>query len=243
MLHSKRHPSSKTMFTGTSAPTQASHKRRRLISPPPHLSNDDGPLNLSTPTRLSVLTQGSPTGESEGKLAATGGPKNPILTNAYCTSCRRILHATRTGIVECARCNAILCAICSRRCTQNIPSYPPTPQLSFTPTPTPSPSFPIRRLALHAANDTNSLSVNLTAKSDDASKKRKNATNDRPHDNASCAAKFFVRIPFQESSLLTFADGNVKVDADGGGCGRVVCKGCCYEDGDAVTCFSCNGTR
>ncbi|KAF9492768.1 hypothetical protein BDN71DRAFT_1591482 [Pleurotus eryngii] len=222
-----------------SVSTQTSHKRRRLTSPPPHLSNTDGPLILSTPTRLSELTDALPAEESKGKPAATRSPKNLMLTTAHCTSCRRVLHATRTGIVACARCNATSCTICSRRCTRNVPSYPPTPRLSFTPTPTPSPTSPLRRLALHAADNTNSLVVNLTVKSDDSSKKRKNATDD----NASCAAKFFVRRPFQGSSLLTFADGSVTVDADGGGCGRVVCKGCCHEDGDAVTCFLCNGTR
>ncbi|KAJ8515817.1 hypothetical protein ONZ45_g6800 [Pleurotus djamor] len=190
--------------------------------------------------------------------------------SSSCVSCKRALSSARSGIVICARyvgfsvyliiidrltrvfpapyllwliasCQRPSCGICSRRCTRSIPSYPPTPHLSFSPTPTPSPTISTRRLAL----STNTHTLN----SEDTPKKRKISPGGYDSDEMSRENIRTVLNSIGRSKLDDCGqDSPASADSehDGGyseGCGRTFCKACCYEDAEAVTCLWCNGSR
>jgi hypothetical protein len=148
---------------------------------------------------------------------------------AICTSCQRAITAL-AGVLLCARCvtrpvqlgilrhslsdnkyrcASPTCAICSRTCTASMPSPPPTPHLTWSPTPTPSPSLSPRRtvLALNSANTNSVLAAAHTAPTAPTAAKRKKHKDD------------------EEAAPDDEADYGC-----GSGCGRSVCRECCFEN-------------
>ncbi|VDB91950.1 unnamed protein product [Peniophora sp. CBMAI 1063] len=129
-----------------------------------------------------------------------------------CSTCHRAVGGS-AQILQCARCEAPTCPVCTRTCTAVPPTREPTPALSFSsstspPTPTPSP----RRAALSLATNTNEATVN-------AARRRKHEDDEEG-----------VGI-------------GKEMDAEGWrqGCGRVVCRACCTESIQSctVTCRDC----
>ncbi|KAJ7213279.1 hypothetical protein C8J57DRAFT_1730925 [Mycena rebaudengoi] len=137
---------------------------------------------------------------------------------AICTSCQRAITAL-AGVLLCARCASPTCAICSRTCTASMPSPPPTPHLTWSPTPTPSPSLSPRRtvLALNSANTNSVLAAAHTAPTAAKRKKHKDDEEAAPDDEADYGC--------------------------GSGCGRSVCRECCFENlqESTTTCYDCHG--
>ncbi|KAJ6629918.1 hypothetical protein B0H10DRAFT_2428226 [Mycena sp. CBHHK59/15] len=169
-------------------------KRRRIAS-------------NSSPQPIITVTEASP-------LKQHWQSKN---TSTICTSCKRAV-TTVAGLLLCARCTSPTCAICSRTCTACMPSQPPTPHLTWSPTPTPSPSHSPRRLAL-ALNSANTNSVSATSASPVVTKRKKPRDDDeKSHDDSD-----------------EFACGS--------GCGRSVCRDCCFENPQesTTTCYDCYG--
>lgn len=134
-----------------------------------------------------------------------------------CVSChRRAQSASRSLIVFCARCGSATCTICSRTCTASAVNRPPNPHLTWSTT-SPSPisldspthsqtqSNSTRRFALtlNSAN-TNSVGCSSTGK-------RKKVKDDDDDDVERDGA-----MRLEETEL-------------GYGCGRTVCKNCCFE--------------
>ncbi|KAJ7159937.1 hypothetical protein C8R43DRAFT_1124306 [Mycena crocata] len=134
-----------------------------------------------------------------------------------CASCHRAAPAN----LLCARCTAPTCAVCSRTCTAAVSSPPPTPRLSWTPTPTPSPSHSPRRtaLALIAPN-----SVPASANTTHALPNHGNA-----HPSAHAAAHPIGSFPPAGAPKRKKPRENGDGDANGDGCGRTICRECCFE--------------
>ncbi|KAF9265058.1 hypothetical protein L218DRAFT_1076047 [Marasmius fiardii PR-910] len=158
----------------------------------------------------------------------------------------------------CPICNSPSCAICSRTCrglssigsrvttTSPWPSSispahpipePPLPDLTWSPSPTytsptstPSPPLAARSpkrfaLALNAGN-TNLISISN-------SNTILNAT-------SNTTGKRKTRVESEEA----VNDGDIQAENEtgvgkGSGCGRVVCKNCCYEDTICTICIEC----
>ncbi|PIL34312.1 hypothetical protein GSI_03087 [Ganoderma sinense ZZ0214-1] len=174
-----------------------------------------------------------------------------------CASCHRAFPVARQSqLIQCARCHAPTCTICSRTCNGCPPSVPPTPELTMSPD-TVSPASPAA-----CSPDTTPASLSLSASVSfgnldgpdtlglgggrrpalaphtnvaaigTAGRRRKN----REHDDAdedgrkgSCEAGHEDE-RMQETGIVP-------------GCGRVVCRGCSFEtpESDLNTCYDCAG--
>ena len=184
------------------------------------------PITTSTPAR----TLASPTNTSTSK----GGI--PI-----CATCRRALQNTTAGsIIQCGmyvrilflgaftccvaatyktctdlypRCFSTTCAICSRTCTDSTASQPPTPHLSFSPSPSPVPSPRRSVLSLNSSN------VNLPLM-------------DPPSASPQHSTSGHRRKHVDDDDQLDTQNASPGDDQGefGPGCGKFICRNCCYED-------------
>ncbi|KAI0740479.1 hypothetical protein C8Q76DRAFT_609255 [Earliella scabrosa] len=148
-----------------------------------------------------------------------------------CASCHRgFAGAKQNQLVQCARCHAPTCAICSRNCNGCPPSAPPTPALTSAPslpeTPLASP-FPVsipRRPALVPNTNT---ALGATPPPPIVGRRRK--ARDR-EDEDGCKD-------------MEYEMGE-KVDDLVSGCGRTICRNCSFEtpESDMTTCYDCAGS-
>jgi hypothetical protein len=110
------------------------------------------------------------------------------------------------------RCSSPTCAICSRTCTSTLPSIPPTPLLTRSSTPLPiSPSQSPRRLAL-TLQSTNTALYDLqlsVANVISNTGKRRKAADEGDDEGPEGRLSEFDLLP---------------------GCGRIICRNCCFED-------------
>lgn len=147
-------------------------------------------------------------------------PRKPVATSTTvptCISCHRGLNATK-GLIVCARCSSLTCAICSRTCTACPTSMPPTPYLTRSHTPSESP----RRyaLSLHSVN----TNFGDTQRVSGGEKRRKGTEEEKDY------------------SLENWIDTLGEHDMTPG-CGRTLCRGCCMEniESASTTCYDCAG--
>ncbi|KAF8346424.1 hypothetical protein F5887DRAFT_883571 [Amanita rubescens] len=165
------------------------HKRLRTsASPIPTISSID-----SATSRTAPVPSKSP---------------NPL----GCSSCHRLLSQTKlTNSIS--RCSAPTCAVCSRTCTARVPSQPPTPHLTWSPSPSPpqSPRYP---------NTSSS-----TGKTGHVTGKRRKASQDDFIDQ------------------ISNSDGSEDDYGIGPGCGRTVCRDCSVENiqSNTISCYDCYG--
>ncbi|KZV64522.1 hypothetical protein PENSPDRAFT_162930 [Peniophora sp. CONT] len=135
-----------------------------------------------------------------------------------CSTCHRAFVGGSAQIMNCARCDAPTCPVCTRTCTAVPPTREPTPALSFSsstspPTPTPSP----RRAALSLTTNTN---TNLL------------------HEATTTAAR---RRKHEDDSSDTALSKEPDAEGWTQGCGRVVCRACSVESIQSctITCRDC----
>ena len=188
-----------------SAP-QPPHKRRKLAR------NRPSPTSQSTPAKV-------PTTTNTNKLTTISIP--------ICSSCHRALNVTPSYNI-CARCLiysrsschvlvrwagsfhrclSILCTVCSRTCTASAASQPPTPHLTWSPTPSPTPAGDSpRRSALSINSPNTNVILDTHTINAIAGKRRKFVDQDDP--------------------ACTIEDR----DEFGPGCGRLLCRNCCFEN-------------
>ncbi|TBU21574.1 hypothetical protein BD309DRAFT_972847 [Dichomitus squalens] len=201
-------------------------KRRKLI----HSTSP----TLSTSPSLFVPLQLQP------------GPKAVV-----CTSCHRAFPgAKQSQLVQCARCHAPTCAICSRTCNGvPPPSVPPTPKLTMSPVSPASPGSrspdvrtpPLLSLSFLDANTSPghllgsgdrrpalASHTNMAQSTDGGGGKRRKR---REHEQG------------QEDDGRRVPGESEKEAGIVPGCGRVVCRGCSFEtpEIDLNTCYDCAG--
>jgi hypothetical protein len=125
--------------------------------------------------------------------------------------------------------------VCSRTCTHSVTSQPPTPQLTWSPTPSPSLAPSPRRsvLALNSPNTNTILrptdQSQLTATQISVAGKRRKIADgdgyesDLPHLR-------HLKDMLSGDGGIDRQDQDQPQDQFGIGCGRLVCRRCCYED-------------
>ncbi|KAF9482845.1 hypothetical protein BDN70DRAFT_874426 [Pholiota conissans] len=190
-------------------------KRRKLV-------RNSGSTLTSISSPPSAKTQGT-------TVIANASKGIPI-----CATCHRALQSTTAGsIIQCAICLSTTCAVCSRTCTHSAASQPPTPHLTWSPTPSPSPMPSPRRSVLSL----NSSNVNLPL-------------SDLPQTPTQSSATGKRRKHTDEDDIPSYPDVKSTSHAEdqgefGEGCGRFVCRNCCYEDthNNTTTCLDCYGSR
>ncbi|OCH91536.1 hypothetical protein OBBRIDRAFT_825253 [Obba rivulosa] len=195
------------LFTSLDNVRKPLHKRRKLAT--------DSHCPSDAHTRLPL----SP-------LAADTRP--PSTRGTICSSCHRTFHARAGHLAHCARCKAPICSICSRTCTGSVPSIPPTPALTFSPTPPATPLPSPRRVAL-ALHTNISHATGATPRG-----RRRKARDDDDEEQQERA----------DASADTDASaGRRRKDGILPGCERVICKNCCFENpqSDLTTCYDCYG--
>ncbi|KIM34870.1 hypothetical protein M413DRAFT_450019 [Hebeloma cylindrosporum] len=208
-----------------SPPTKPPLKRRRLLR---------GTTSSPTPTTAPKAITTNATG---------------VKGVSICASCHRALSLT-TGagsIIQCAVCSSITCTVCSRTCTHSVTSQPPTPHLTWSPTPSPPLAPSPRRsvLALNSPNTNNSLrpadQLPLTPTQASVAGKRRKIMDVDGYDSDLPHLRHL-------KDLLAGDSGIDRQDQDqselGLGCGRLVCRKCCYEDipSNTTTCLECYGS-
>ncbi|KAI0808046.1 hypothetical protein C8Q74DRAFT_1230740 [Fomes fomentarius] len=157
---------------------------------------------------------------------------SPVLSIPYsprglmCVSCHRAFAgAKQNQLIQCDRCHAPTCAICSRTCNGCPPSTPPTPVLTSSPslpdTPLVSP-FPALRRPVLAMNTNTALGPTPPPI---AGRRRK--ARDREEEEGGKA-----------DGLLAETEEGVLP-----GCGRTVCRNCATEStqSELITCYDCAG--
>nr|VWP01786.1 Regulator Ustilago maydis 1 protein [Ganoderma boninense] len=88
------------------------------------------------------LTHSTSANISDSSLTHPNPPQLGTNLKVVCTSCHRAFPgAKQNQLVQCARCHAPTCTICSRTCNGCPPSVPPTPELTMSPA-TLSPATP-----------------------------------------------------------------------------------------------------
>ncbi|CAA7269391.1 unnamed protein product [Cyclocybe aegerita] len=185
---------------------------------------------LARSTSASTAASPAALGTSSKVLISTTNVNKPA-ANAppTCISCHRGLN-NQGAIIHCPICLSTTCAVCSRTCTDAAMSQPPTPHLTWSPTPSPTPSLSARR-SIISLNSPNShlhphaiLESPLTPTQNSVAGRRRKVQDDD-------VVPSFETIPpeFDEMSM------------PGPGCGRVVCRKCCYEDvsNNTTTCVDC----
>ena len=188
-----------------SAP-QPSHKRRKLARNRLSSSSQSTPAKLPTTTNTNKLTTISIPICSSCHRAFNVTPSNNI---QCCARCLIYSHSSFL-FVELApfhRCLSIICAICSRTCTASAASQPPTPYLTWSPTPSPSPAGDSpRRSALSINSPNTNVILDTHTINATAGKRRKYVD--------------------QDDLACTREDR----DEFGPGCGRLLCRNCCFEN-------------
>ncbi|KZT00004.1 uncharacterized protein LAESUDRAFT_732689 [Laetiporus sulphureus 93-53] len=167
----------------------------------------------------------------EHTLHASPSEEVALISNAksvMCASCHRGAYGKMSTLVQCARCKAPTCMICSRTCTACYPSIPPTPALTRSSTPSASPLPSPKRTAL--ALNTSAANANLTV---------------APCSVFSSGQRRKLPALEMEEDWKPYPgceDKSVK-DESLSGCGRTVCRDCCYEDphSGTTTCYDCYG--
>lgn len=127
---------------------------------------------------------------------------------------RRIVIATYKTCTDLyPRCFSTTCAICSRTCTDSAASQPPTPHLTFSPSPSPVPSPRRSVLSLNSSN------VNLPLM-------------DPPSTSAQFSTSGHRRKHVDDDDLPDRQNASLEEDQGefGPGCGKFICRNCCYED-------------
>ncbi|KAL0947974.1 hypothetical protein HGRIS_010599 [Hohenbuehelia grisea] len=271
-MHVAQQPVNTLGISSKALSAHTSHKRRRLHSS----SNGHGTI----PRVCDQLSKsiGEVSSENIGNANLThclGSTMRRVQLTGECTSCHRAFHTTTVlgDLTACSRCSALSCTICARTCTRSMPSLPPTPHLSFSPTPSPTPPPPPRRMALAPSSASMIINTVIDALPIDAwvplgstptaghllahrgdiepgaasstTGKRKKGSEDEERDDEMSGAALpidgVVPAPVAHAQW-TLAEGTAS--GDGPGCGRFVCKACCYEDSksDFTTCFDCYGS-
>ena len=205
-----------------------------------------------------------PAKESQFAPHATGPCRAPPLAASFNAQCRLIdiyrrfymfcqcrIATDFDALIIFCRCLSTTCAVCSRTCTHSAASQPPTPHLTWSPTPSPSPMPSPRRsvLSLNSSNVNLPLSglLHTQTQSSATGKRRKHADEDD--------------IPsYPDVKSTSYAEDQGEF---GEGCGRFVCRNCCYEDthkcvafflifmhlsdryliSNTTTCLDCYGSR
>lgn len=202
--------------------TKPPFKRRRIAAPPPS-------AHMITIPSVNGLQQ---PGVVKGNLVHTSCRPVGVQQQNCCVSCHRSLLGMPGGPVVCARCESLSCRICSRRCTSSGSGRmePPTPNRSGTHTPSERSESPYesnmpkmrpRSSSMVDLDDENeNTSTSKSAETRQTGRRRKASSPDRDD----------VR------------DGSYYGDeVRGEGCGRTVCRSCCFEDveRDTSTCLDC----
>ena len=134
------------------------------------------------------------------------------------------------------RCSSTTCAICSRTCTHSVTSQPPTPQLTWSPTPSPPLAPSPRRsvLALNSPNTNTGLrpvdQSPLTPTQVSLAGKRRKIVDPDGYESDLSHLKHLKDVPSSGDGGIDRQDHDLLQDLLSIGCGRLVCRRCCYED-------------
>ncbi|KAI5117697.1 hypothetical protein M0805_007766 [Coniferiporia weirii] len=179
-------------------------------------------------------------------------------------------YTTKRGqLVVCPRCQATSCAICSRTCTSVPPSLPPTPLLSFSPSPSPSPpGTPLgplenRLLPLPSSHDAPGVTDRDTPRArahthtallpgaGGRSRRRKHREPEDDDEGTVVGVDDYAdaKDGFNGNSNGNGYSNGTGTGAGAGarmflpGCGRTLCKNCCFENAQTgtTTCYECYG--
>jgi len=171
-----------------------------------------------------------------------------------CTSCHRAsnLAPGTAGIIQCAVCASTTCTVCSRTCTHGVTSQPPTPSLTWSPTPSPPLAPSPRRsvLALNSPNTNTSFrpadQLQLTpSQLSVPGKRRKTVDEDGDEPDLSHLGHLKDILLGEGGIGEQEQEQDRPQDELGLGCGRLVCRRCCYEDipANTTTCVECYVSR
>lgn len=150
----------------------------------------------------------SPFSALQRSLQSSSSLRRSPLTQPSPPPCHR-LTVLESGSPSC---HSPTCTICTRTCSAPPPSVPPTPSLSFSLATTPSPSRSSRSASPHAPL----LAVRFPS-----------SNGGERHDDPSGITGF------REGRRRRRGYTEERDEAEGTnkrGCGRVVCKRCCYEN-------------
>ncbi|KAF8803335.1 hypothetical protein BYT27DRAFT_7145355 [Phlegmacium glaucopus] len=178
--------------------------------------------------RRLARTRPSLTPQSTSAKVLANANKLTTIAIPICSTCHRALNVTHNDNIQyCARCLSITCAVCSRTCTASAASQPPTPHLTWSPTPSPSPAGGSPRrsvLSLNSPNTNIILHPPLMPTSNPTAGKRRKLVD---QDDLACSR-----------------DGGQDREEFGPGCGRLLCRSCCFENiqNNTTTCLDCYGS-
>ncbi|PPQ81838.1 hypothetical protein CVT26_014385 [Gymnopilus dilepis] len=209
----------------TSSQSKPPLKRRKL-----HRSRTPPPAESVKVSFVASATQ-TP---AVNKGASSGIP--------VCASCHRACPTGNT--IQCAICSSTTCTVCSRTCTHSASSHPPTPLLTWSPSPSPSICGSPRRsrsalslVNLSNANKNSNIPppIDLPPPSIQTAvpivgKRRKIVDEDDPSGvltttyNGTTKDRYLLPPGEVLNEKYSFQD------EFGPGCGRLVCRRCCYED-------------
>ncbi|KAH9475569.1 hypothetical protein JR316_0012685 [Psilocybe cubensis] len=127
-------------------------------------------------------------------------------------------------------------SVCSRTCTHSAASQPPTPHLSWSPSPSPSIIGSPRR-SRSVLSLVNTSNTNLPSASEVPPTPTQSSTFGRRRkivDEDDLATNQVYGGPAKDRLLLAPGELAEEIrgfqDEFGPGCGRLVCRKCCYED-------------
>ena len=155
---------------------------------------------------------------------------------ALCSSCHRSFTQRPRDVVRCARfalripticaadrlgrCRATTCLVCSRTCSTPPVSLPPTPALTRSPTPSmtphPSPRCPALALSTNSLTSNGTVTTGPSVGGQIATGKRRKPLPGDADDS--------------EGADSSSDDEKVGKETLRHGCGRTVCRKCCYEN-------------
>ncbi|KAM5540042.1 hypothetical protein V8D89_006182 [Ganoderma adspersum] len=165
-----------------------------------------------------------------------------------CASCHRAFPGVKQSqLIQCARCHAPTCTICSRTCNGCPPSVPPTPELSMSPA-TVSPASPAACTPDIPASLSISVSVSFGNMDGDHERRPALASHTNVPGTGTVGRRRKQREHDDVDDQGSKGSGEVEDERmrDTGilpGCGRVVCRGCSFEtpESDLNTCYDCAG--
>ncbi|THU97891.1 hypothetical protein K435DRAFT_965232, partial [Dendrothele bispora CBS 962.96] len=160
-----------------------------------------------------------------------------------CVSCRRVFNVSKStlGLVLCARCTSPTCLICSRTCTTQSPPPPPLPSSNEPLTKQNSPRRSALSMnSLNLNTDTNAHTrtnaLNTSTNSVESRGKRKTLK-----DNEDDISDSERNPNYNHNRGDKVANDRDRNTSHMHGCGRTVCKNCCFENvaSDTTTCYDC----